>query len=89
MGAMRPFIFEKGLTNSWIFGIILVSEGLHIVSQMTDNNIVPKAHIKELKSYMGIIIKGFEIVLMAAGVMLLLIVAHDIIHKLRNKKKEK
>lgn len=89
MGAMRPFIFEKGLTNSPIFGIILVSEGLHIVSQMTDNNIVPKAHIKELKSYMSIIIKGFEIVLMAAGVMLLLIVAHDIIHKLRNKKKEK
>lgn len=38
---------------------------------------------------MSIIIKGFEIVLMAAGVMLLLIVAHDIIHKLRSKKKEK
>lgn len=38
---------------------------------------------------MSIIIKGFEIVLMAAGVMLLLIVAHDIIYKLRKKKEKK
>jgi len=38
---------------------------------------------------MSIIIKGFEIVLMAAGVMFLLIVAHDVVHKLRGKKKEK
>lgn len=38
---------------------------------------------------MCIIIKGFEIILMAAGVMLLLIVVYDVIHKLRAKKKGK
>lgn len=38
---------------------------------------------------MCIIIKGFEIILMAAGVMLLLIVVYDVIHKLYAKVKKK
>jgi len=39
-------------------------------------------------SYMGVIIKCVEIILMTAGVFFLLIVAHNVVHKLKNKEKK-
>lgn len=73
MGALRPFIFVKGLDFCPSFWYNIYSNPYRKVLVI---------------SYMDGIIKCVEIILMTAGVFFLLIVAHNVVHKLKNKEKK-
>lgn len=73
MGALRPFIFAKGLDFLLLFWYNIYSNPYRKVLVI---------------GYMDWIIKCVEIVLMTAGVFFLLIIIYNIVHELRSKEKK-